>query len=1320
MEDGRRSGEASGFVVKNKNSSGCLIVRKKGGGNVVGSSGGRKVFEGKKEKKRARMDFSDSGSSDELLMPPRRSLGSETIRVCNGLNDYKRGIEESGVDRKRNKGGVLRRNEGGFIGRNGEDLSERKRSRLDVFDFNEYEAGDGEMVRRKRFDGGSLEKGMFFGTMMMGRDSIGEEYETGSSRHGIADRRKVLILRGKGVSRHPISYNNYDSDEPIRVQGKNGVLKVMVNKKKKVGGSLRSYDHLEDEENRKGLRIEHTVKKNVLPRPSFYSEPKRVEKFGGFVGTERKPSKSMKSSLLKHHKFSDQGTEDSDTSLKLGRTTMEARHSVKSPSSIKKNKGHEQDSDGMEVKTPSNQVPPVKVREGKVKRSTGTEKQKLRERIRGMLLDAGWTIDYRPRRNRDYLDAVYINPGGTAYWSIIKAYDALLKQLNDDEDEVKPRTDTSSFMPLSDEVLSQLTRKTRKKIEKEMKKKQREDSENEIPKKSSSIKHDEESMNSDSHEEKLSSFIKQSNKSMKGRVNGNSYVSLNAKVLSSVHNLHDNNEEPSSGSIAQGRKSRKLGRCTLLVRNSNQGLNTESDGFVPHTGKLTLLAWLIDSGTVQPSQKVRYMNRRRTKVMLEGWITKDGIHCGCCSKILTVSKFEIHAGSKLRQPFQNIYLDSGNSLLECQIDAWNRQDSIERISFHSVDIDGDDPNDDTCGLCGDGGDLICCDGCPSTFHQSCLDIKMLPPGDWHCPNCTCKFCGVASENIIPGDETACSLLLTCVMCAKHSCVEEMDALSVEADSFCGKKCRELFEQLQRYLGVKHELEAGFSWSLIHRTDSELDESLPGLPQRVECNSKLAVALSVMDECFLPIVDRRSGINLIHNVLYNTGSNFNRLNYSGFYTAILEKGDEIISAASIRFHGTRLAEMPFIGTRHTYRRQGMCRRLFYALEMALCSMKVEKLIIPAISELTKTWTEVFGFTTLDESLKHELKSINMLVFPGIDMLQKQLLGQEKFARNLKTSKGVRKVESDGSKRCVPEVASKSDIGSSSGPELKCSNGGSERDSETDDVATANSDSQCRDNPSNDASMMSKFLGASHGVRSSVSLEDDKGSDIESSVRLDESSLDMKKLPDRDGSNGIQGMTNKTGAESTVLNNTGSCFQGDATTVNTEAHSGALSLSGSLLMNNILDASHELKKPVAPEGMRRASIESHDGLSECDNDNLVGSKQDMPCYVKNVVACERGVVDDAQAGKNQSDGDKDEISTVDTQSKDDFSRLCCKDASHNAEEVEAKAASDLADANNGNACTFIDCRKTGGEIADVVCAQLLPSAEDPLAQSPEYEM
>ena len=47
---------------------------------------------------------------------------------------------------------------------------------------------------------------------------------------------------------------------------------------------------------------------------------------------------------------------------------------------------------------------------------------------------------------------------------------------------------------------------------------------------------------------------------------------------------------------------------------------------------------------------------------------------------------------------------------------------------------------DECEVCHDGGDLICCDGCINAYHFHCIapPLKVLPVGQWFCPECTKK------------------------------------------------------------------------------------------------------------------------------------------------------------------------------------------------------------------------------------------------------------------------------------------------------------------------------------------------------------------------------------------------------------------------------------------------------------------------------------------------------------------------------------------------------------------------------------------------------
>ncbi|KAJ6405641.1 hypothetical protein OIU84_013572 [Salix udensis] len=603
----------------------------------------------------------------------------------------------------------------------------------------------------------------------------------------------------------------------------------------------------------------------------------------------------------------------------------------------------------------------------------GRNKQKaaVRDKIIELLLGAGWTIEHRARNGREYCDAVYVNPEGRTHWSVTLAYRVLKQHYEGFGGDSNTCKTGFKFTPLPDDELSILTKVMGKERSDKNKKKR-----------------------------KWNQY--------KGGKTGEGVAKLKNKKGKLHKRKLDAEATPGDdGTAVEDRKQLKTHnrkRCALMIRNSKEGADSNGDGYVLYNGKRTVLAWMVDLGSVPLDGKVQYLKRRKTRMVLKGKITTDGIRCDCCSETFAILDFESHAGSKSCQPLKNICLDNGHSLLQCQLESWNKQDESDRKGFHFVDTDGQDPNDDTCGICGDGGDLICCDSCPSTFHQSCLDIKKFPSGVWNCTYCSCKFCGMAGGDTCQMDENDAAsqhALLACCSCEEkyhHSCIPAENTVNDDYSrvAFCGKKCQELYDKLQALLGVKHEMEDGFAWTLVRRFDVGPDISLSGMHWKVECNSKVAVALHIMDECFLPMPDHRSGVNLIRNIVYNFGSNFNRLNYSGFLTAILERGDEMISVASIRMHGNHLAEMPFIGTRHMYRRQGMCRRLLRAIETALCSLNVEKLVIPAISELRETWTSVFGFKPLEGSSKQKMRNMKMVAFPGVDMLQKPLLRHHQFA------------------------------------------------------------------------------------------------------------------------------------------------------------------------------------------------------------------------------------------------------------------------------------------------------------------------------------
>uniref|UniRef100_A0A668AIZ7 Chromodomain helicase DNA binding protein 4a n=1 Tax=Myripristis murdjan TaxID=586833 RepID=A0A668AIZ7_9TELE len=74
-----------------------------------------------------------------------------------------------------------------------------------------------------------------------------------------------------------------------------------------------------------------------------------------------------------------------------------------------------------------------------------------------------------------------------------------------------------------------------------------------------------------------------------------------------------------------------------------------------------------------------------------------------------------------------------------QWEAREEGSDAEEDNGEAGEPEEDDHHMEFCRVCKDGGELLCCDSCPSSYHIHCLNppLPEIPNGEWICPRCTC-------------------------------------------------------------------------------------------------------------------------------------------------------------------------------------------------------------------------------------------------------------------------------------------------------------------------------------------------------------------------------------------------------------------------------------------------------------------------------------------------------------------------------------------------------------------------------------------------------
>uniref|UniRef100_A0A668UP31 DNA helicase n=1 Tax=Oreochromis aureus TaxID=47969 RepID=A0A668UP31_OREAU len=151
---------------------------------------------------------------------------------------------------------------------------------------------------------------------------------------------------------------------------------------------------------------------------------------------------------------------------------------------------------------------------------------------------------------------------------------------------------------------------------------------------------------------------------------------------------------------------------------------------------------LSDTSGAATKKKARRGRKKRKKEDGDGYETDHQDYCEVCQQ-----GGEIILCDTCPRAYHLVCLDP--ELEKAPEGKWSCPHcEKEGIQWEAKDEDEDeeeapgeeeDDHMEFCRVCKDGGELLCCDTCPSSYHIHCLNppLPEIPNGEWLCPRCMC-------------------------------------------------------------------------------------------------------------------------------------------------------------------------------------------------------------------------------------------------------------------------------------------------------------------------------------------------------------------------------------------------------------------------------------------------------------------------------------------------------------------------------------------------------------------------------------------------------